>query len=252
MATVTDIDGNVYETVLIGEQLWMTENLKVTHYNNGDEIPNITNNGDLCGLSTGAYCNYDNNPTNSETYGRLYNWYAVDDSRGVCPDGWHVPTDDEWTILTDYLGGASVAGGKMKETGLDHWNNPNGGATNESGFTGLPSGKRSDANGTFYSMGNIGEFWQSSESDSVYANGLELYYGGPNVTRYGGYKPAGIGIRCLADEVIEGCTEAECMDDTNLDEYPDRIMEWNEEYCDCESFCDSIHDESITCDFATD
>ena len=98
---VTDIDGNVYQNVQIGEQLWMAENLKVTHYRNGDEIQNITNNGNWWSLSTGAYGDYDNNPSNSETYGRLYNWYTVDDSRGVCPEGWHVSSDDEFTVLTD-------------------------------------------------------------------------------------------------------------------------------------------------------
>ncbi len=102
--TVTDIDGNVYETVQIGEQLWMAENLKTTHYNDGSEIPNITNNGEWSGLSTGAYSDYMNNPTNSETYGRLYNWYTVDDDRGVCPTGWHVPSDEEFMALEMELG----------------------------------------------------------------------------------------------------------------------------------------------------
>ncbi len=127
--TVSDIEGNTYKTIKIGTQTWMAENLKTTKYKDGSEIPNITNNGD-----------YDNNPANSETYGRLYNWYTVDDDKGVCPEGWHVPDDAEYTVLTDYLGGESVAGGKMKETGTEHWNSPNTGATNESGFTGLPRG----------------------------------------------------------------------------------------------------------------
>ena len=130
--TVTDYDGNVYQTVQIGEQLWMAENLKVTHYNNGDPITHITNNGDWGSFDEGQYGIYDNDPSNADTYGNLYNWAVVDDDRGVCSEGWHFPSDDEWTVLTDYLGGASVAGGKMKETGLEHWNSPNTGATNES------------------------------------------------------------------------------------------------------------------------
>ena len=97
-----DCDGNVYETVQIGTQLWMKENLKATHYNNGDIIPNITNGGDWTNLTTGAYCDYNNSTSNAETYGRLYNWYAVDDSRGICPIDYHVPTNAEWTILTDF------------------------------------------------------------------------------------------------------------------------------------------------------
>ena len=206
--TVTDIDGNTYVTVQIGDQLWMAENLKVTHYNDGDEIPNITNNGDWFGLSTGAYGDYDNNPTNSETYGKLYNWYAGDDSRGVCPDGWHVPSDAEYTILTDYLGGASVAGGKMKSTGTIQdgdglWNYYSDEiteeATNESGFTGLPAGYRDLDNGTYDSAGNGGYFWSSSEFGSSDAWTRVLYYYGSGVYRLYGGKQGGFSIRCLGD-----------------------------------------------------
>ena len=101
---VTDIDGNVYETVLIGDQLWMAENLKTTKYRDGSEIPNITNNQEWNDLSSGAYSDYDNNPTNSETYGRLYNWHTVDDYRGLCPEGWEEPSVSDWHVLTNYLG----------------------------------------------------------------------------------------------------------------------------------------------------
>ena len=177
----------------------MAENLKVTHYNDGSEIPNITNNGDWGGLSTGAYGDYDNNPTNSETYGRLYNWYTVDDNRGLCPEGWHVPSDAEYTVLTDYLGGESVAGGKMKEAGYEHWNSPNTGATNESGFTGLPAGYRSYNSGTYYSMGNYGSFWSSSEHSSTSALFRLLYYNLSNASRVGEGKQHGYSIRCLGD-----------------------------------------------------
>ena len=134
--TVTDIDGNVYETILIGDQLWMAENLKVIHYNDGDEILTGYSGSEWSWLDSGAYAVSpdDNNPSNAEIYGNLYNWYVVDDDRGVCPENWHVPSDAEFTVLTDFLGGESVAGGKMKETGLEHWNSPNTGATNESGL----------------------------------------------------------------------------------------------------------------------
>jgi hypothetical protein len=113
-----DFDGNGYNSIIIGNQEWMSGNLKVTHYNNGDAISNITNNGDWSSLSTGAYGDYDNNPSNSEIYGRLYNWYTVDDSRGVCPEGWHIPTDNEFTVLTDYLGGTSVSRWKDEKSRL--------------------------------------------------------------------------------------------------------------------------------------
>ena len=199
---IFDIDGNVYETIQIGDQLWMAENLRVTTYKDGSPIPNNTNNDDWIGLSTGAYGDYDNNPTNSETYGRLYNWFAVDDDRGVCPDGWHMPSDDEWTVLTDYLGGQSVAGGKMKEAGLDHWNSPNTGATNESGFTALPAGYRSLSIGYYLNMGNYGSFWSSStatELNSFYAWYRLLSYFSSDVGRSFSSKQDGFSVRCLGD-----------------------------------------------------
>jgi len=194
-----DIDGNVYETVLIGEQLWMAENLKVTHYSDGSEIPNITNNGDWGSLTTGAYGYYDDDPAHQVTYGNLYNWYTVDDSRGVCPEGWHVPSDNDYTILTDYLGGLNVAGGKMKEIGLDHWNSPNDGATNESGFTGLPGGARGSSSGSYQNMGNYGSFWSSSEYEGNDAWTRILNYDNSNGSRYIGSERIGFSIRCLGD-----------------------------------------------------
>jgi uncharacterized protein (TIGR02145 family) len=120
----------------------MAENLRTTKYSDSTEIPNVTDNTAWEALTTGAYCNY-NNTTSADTiatYGRLYNWYAATDSRNIAPAGWHVPTDAEWTTLTTYLGGESVAGGKMKETGITHWISPNTGATNESGFSATPAG----------------------------------------------------------------------------------------------------------------
>jgi len=169
--TVTDIDGNVYKTVKIGNQWWMAENLKVTRYRNGDPIPNITDNHTWVDLSTGAYCNYNNDISNVATYGRLYNWYAVDESRNIAPAGWHVPTDDEWKQLEIYLGMSPTEadethwrgtdeGGKLKETGTTHWYSPNTGATNESGFTALPGGYR--VSGGFSSLGFGAYFWSST------------------------------------------------------------------------------------------
>lgn len=146
-----DIDGNIYKTVRIGNQLWMAENLKVTHYRNGEAIPNVTDNEEWSNLKSGAYCNYKNNANYGQKYGRLYNWYAVDDTRGLAPAGWHVPTDEEWRTLIQFLGGENVAGGKLKSK--LQWKQPNLGATNESGFNGLPCGGRYSANG-----GIVGEF----------------------------------------------------------------------------------------------
>ena len=194
---ITDIDGNQYETVAIGNQVWMAENLKVTHYRNGDVISHLTDNNSWGGTSNGAYCAYNNNEDNVDTYGRLYNWYAVNDSRNIAPEGWHVPTDAEWTLLTDYLGGSNVAGGKLKEAGTEHWNSPNTGATNESGFTAFPGAFRNDY-GSYWGMGYYGIFWSSTESFSTYAWYRHLYYGNSDVFRYNyASKQSGYSIRCV-------------------------------------------------------
>jgi len=187
--TLTDIDGNVYRTVKIGNQWWMAENLKVTHYRNGDPIPNVKKstwtypepfvmNSTWTGLSIGAYCVYDNNKKLIATYGLLYNWYALKDDRNIAPEGWHVPTLEDWIILIHYLGGDStilgserqppvtydIVGGKMKETGTEHWNSPNIGATNESGFSALSGGGRDTHDGQFRDLGKCATFWSATDS----------------------------------------------------------------------------------------
>jgi uncharacterized protein (TIGR02145 family) len=197
--TVRDIDGNVYHTVTIGSQVWMVENLKTTKYRNGDPIPNVTDNTAWSNLTTGAYCNYNNNSDNATTYGRLYHWYAVTDSRNIAPAGWHIPTDAEWTTLTTYLGGENVSGGKLKETGTAHWLSPNTGATNETGFTSLPGGYRSNY-GAFYDIGHIAYWWSSTESSMTTAWCRSMYYNTSNVLRSGGLKEnAGFSVRCVKD-----------------------------------------------------
>ena len=196
--TVTDIDGNVYNTVTIGDQVWMAENLKVTHYRNGDAIPKVTDDSDWENLTSGAYCIYDNNDSNAVTYGFLYNWYAVNDSRNIAPAGWHIPTDEEWQTLVDYLGGSVVAGGKLKETGITHWNSPNTGATNESGFSALPGGCRYD--GGYYSeIGYYAHFWLSTEYGSYNAWHRVLDYTYSEVYFGYYYKQGGFSVRCVRD-----------------------------------------------------
>jgi len=207
--TVTDYDGNVYQTVLIGDQCWMMENLKVTHYRNGDPIPHVTDGGTWSGLSSGAYCEYDNDPSHVPTYGRLYNWYAVDDSRGLAPEGWHVPSDDEWKQLEMYLGMSQAEadaygwrgtdeGGKLKESGTTHWNPPNEGATNESGFSALPGGYRGSG-GNFGSMGVYAYFWSFTELDSNYSWYRGLSYGLSQGDRVSYSKQYGFSVRCVRD-----------------------------------------------------
>ncbi|MCB9001260.1 MAG: fibrobacter succinogenes major paralogous domain-containing protein [Bacteroidales bacterium] len=159
--TVTDIDGNTYITVTIGNQVWMAENLKTTHYNDGTAIPNVTDGNEWAALTTGAYCWYSNATAYKDTYGALYNWYAVNTGK-LAPTGWHVATDAEWTTLTTYLGGESVAGGKLKETDTTHWASPNTGATNETGFTALPGGYRGRG-GAFGGIGGYGYWWSATE-----------------------------------------------------------------------------------------
>jgi uncharacterized protein (TIGR02145 family) len=198
IGTVTDIDGNDYLTIKIGDQWWMMENLKVTHYRNGDPIPNVTDPGEWAGLITGAYCEYNNDIANVDTYGRLYNWYAIDDVRDITPTGWHVPTDAEWQTLVDHLGGDAVAGGKMKETGTTHWASPNTGATNESGFHALPGGYRFDF-GNFLGMGYNAFLWSSAEYRSDLAWSRSLYYYGSDVGRSYYYKHYGFSVRCVKD-----------------------------------------------------
>ena len=196
--TVTDIDGNVYHTVIIGTQVWMVENLKTTKYRDGTSIPNVTDGTAWYNLTTGAYCDYANTPTNSAIYGKLYNWYAATDAHNIAPTGWHVPTDAEWSTLTTYLGGESVAGGKLKEIGTTHWASPNTGATNETGFTALPGGYRYDG-GTFDGIGDVGYWWSATEDDAASAWYRVVYYSSSDVGRDDYDKELGFSVRCVRD-----------------------------------------------------
>jgi len=199
IGSISDYDGNEYEIVKIGRQVWIAENLKVTHYRNGDTIPDGTGTGDISGETDPEYWfAYNDDLNNVSTYGRLYTWHTITDSRNVCPAGWHVPSDAECTTLETYLGDSSVTGGKMKETGTSHWNSPNTGATNESGFSGLPGGYRHN-NGGFSNTGSHGLWWSSTEDDAAYAWYRLLYHDGANLGRYFGFKKSGFSVRCLKD-----------------------------------------------------
>lgn len=194
---VQDVEDNVYNTILIGTQFWMKENLKTTRFADGTLFPIITDGSIWASATTPAWCIYNNDASNDIAYGKLYNWYTVVDSRNVCPTGWHVPTDAEWTILTDYLGGINVAGGKMKS--VTGWNLPNTDATNESGFSGLPGGNRITAGGDFVDAGEAGVWWSSTELLSDLAWGYGLYYG--NGIAYRAYEDKfdGFSVRCIKD-----------------------------------------------------
>jgi uncharacterized protein (TIGR02145 family) len=200
MPLLYDTNGNIYCTVQIGTQCWMKENLKARNYNNGTTIPNITSISTWTSLSTGARCWYNNDSaTYAATYGSLYNWYAVENSSDLCPRGWHVPTDAEWTILTAFLGGLSVAGGPLKETGTTHWSYPNTGATNSSGFTALPGGLRHGLSGSFGTIEGRGYWWSSSASTTSTAYHRELYFSDTMVSRWGNVNKHGFSVRCVRD-----------------------------------------------------
>ena len=196
MNQVTDGDGNIYSTITIGSQVWLDENLKATKYNDGTSIPNVTDNTTWSGTTSGAYCDYSNTPAVSAIYGRLYNWYVVASAKNICPTGWHVPLDTEWTTLITFLGGESVLGGKLKEILTTHWLTPNTSATNETGFTGLPGGYRSDT-GDFGLLENTGFFWSSTEGGDTFAWYRYIYYDGGNASRGEMDMNGGFSVRCL-------------------------------------------------------
>jgi uncharacterized protein (TIGR02145 family) len=213
--TVTDYDGNVYETVTIGEQVWIKENLKSLHYSDGTEIPEVVA--------------YNNDDSLAEIYGRLYTWdAAMRDStqpgvQGVCPCEWHIPTDQEWSQLENYLGGATIAGGKMKDTGTTFWNAPNTGATNISGFTGLPAGEF-DAYynpNKFWLLHLAAVFWTSTQTNQSQA--LERYLSHDNSAsgRLAWYKVMKYSIRCIKDSPTDIKNESIKINDYQLNQnYP--------------------------------
>ncbi|MFL2738229.1 MAG: FISUMP domain-containing protein [bacterium] len=193
---LVDIDGNEYSTVVIGTQHWMAENLKVTKYRNGDNITHITNNSLWSSDTTGAYGDYEDNTTYSDTYGRLYNWYAVDNSSGryICPEGWHVPTKNEYNDLINDLGGFSNAFLKMRETGTEHWTSELAGTSNSSGFTLLGNGFRIYNSGNFMNIKRYSYMWTATHSGSNSAYYLSNASSFSLVS-----KKYGFGVRCLED-----------------------------------------------------
>ena len=205
--TVTDYDGNIYDTIHIGTQVWLKQNLKTRHYLNGDSIPNVKANNSWSALTTGAYCNYMNDTNNGVTYGKLYNWFAVNDSRKICPSGWHVPSDGEWNImikrvdasvdttLTGYQG--TNAGWKLKETGTTHWTTTSASVNNSSGFTALPGGHR--YTGIFYNLHTIGYWWTQTPKDTYSSWYRYLNDGSSQVGRSYANKNDGRSVRCIKD-----------------------------------------------------
>jgi uncharacterized protein (TIGR02145 family) len=218
--TVTDIDGNTYNTVTIGNQVWMKENLKVSKYRNGDFIPTNVSDSLWPSIRTGAYAILNNDLAKDSIYGKLYNWYAVVDPRGFCPEGWHVPTDHDWNILTKYLDpkadtgtvlinsqpNSTTAGGYMKAVSY-LWRSPNTGASNSSGFNALPGGQRNFC-GSFWYIGETGEWWSSTEcstgscsSETIKSSAwsCSVSFGHAASRRNYTAKPIGLSVRCIRD-----------------------------------------------------
>lgn len=193
----TDGDNN-YPIVQIGNQVWMAENLKTTKYNDGPSIPNLIDNLQWYNAEEGAYCWYNNNVSNKDNYGALYNWYTVNTGK-LCPGGWHVPSSEEWTILTNYLGGSGVAGGKLKETGTVHWYPQHLATDNSSGFTAVGGGCRSYSDGTFVALKNFGYWWSATETDLSNAGFFGLAASYINVYTGQRIKKMGYSVRCLKD-----------------------------------------------------
>jgi uncharacterized protein (TIGR02145 family) len=208
LARVTAKFGVVYEflDVQICNQIWMGRDLDVYKYRNGDTIPEVRDLSQWRKLTTGAWCYYNNDSLKGKIYSKLYNWYAVNDPRGLAPEGWHIPTDAEWYELENCLGGEHDAGSKLKtigtiELGDGLWQSPNAGATNESGFSGLPNGYRSN-DGIFWANGSYGIWWSSTESidDPSFVWYRVLNYGNTSVTRANDLKVCGFSVRCVRDK----------------------------------------------------
>lgn len=208
---VTDADGNTYPTITIGTQVWMAENLRTTKYRDGSSIPLVTdntqwnnnnNNGNPLQQPMMCWPNNDKTTNTNNKIGALYNWYAINPStnsnKNVCPTGWHVPTDNEWKTLSDFLGGRLVAGGKMKTIGTEYWDAPNLDATNSSGFSGLPGGYRNNF-GEFTASGLRGFWWSSNEEDAIVATCRFLDCNSNDLGDLSGDKTVGVSVRCVKD-----------------------------------------------------
>lgn len=198
--TVSDIDGNVYTTVSIGNQVWLGENLKVTKFNNQEPISIVLDDTQWSTQTQAAYCYYQGDVANTNDYGNLYNWYVVNNSKNVCPTGYHVPSITEWEELITFLGGNAVAGGKLKEIGFTHWLDPNTAADNSSGFTLLPSGWRAHNNGFYESLSYMAYVWSSTSVDASSSSIILAGYDSPACYTSESHILTGLPIRCLKDE----------------------------------------------------
>lgn len=195
---IMDFDGNKYLTVNLGSQQWMSENLRATHYQNGDPLELVSDHSLWPNLKSGAYCDYNNDSSEIDKFGRLYNWYIIMDEHEICPVGWHVPTDSDWLQLEEFLGDKKTAGGKLKESGTENWKAPNLKATNEYRFGALPAGFRHQS-GNYYLKGKNACFWTSTETDSTSAWYRDLDSDDAEIGKLNNFKSSGLSIRCVRD-----------------------------------------------------
>jgi uncharacterized protein (TIGR02145 family) len=197
--TVTDIDGNIYHVVIIGNQKWLKENLKVQHFRDGTAIPYIADANVWTSMTTPGLCYYYDSLDYFDEYGALYNWYAAADTKNIAPTGWHVATDADWTTLSSFLGGDNNSGCKLKEDGYSHWTKPNNGANNASGFTALPGGLCEYYDGNFYLAWKYGYWWTSTSNNTKTAWVRNLRCDQSALQTYTYDKHAGYSIRCVKD-----------------------------------------------------
>lgn len=199
--TVTDFDATTFKTLKIGTQVWSATNLNVSNFNNGDAIPEAKTVAEWNKASENGkptWCYYENDPTNGEIYGKLYNWFVVKDPRGLAPKGWHIPSDTEWKTLTDNLGGAGIAGSKLKEVGNIHWKRLNTESNNKSGFTAIPGGARG-IGGAFNNIGSSGYWWSSTEYNTGKAWCCFMSFNHSHIEMSDFNESNGLSIRCVKD-----------------------------------------------------
>jgi uncharacterized protein (TIGR02145 family) len=195
--TVIDVDGNVYHTIKIGTQIWLLENLKTTKYNSHAPIQKLKDNAKWEFDASGAYDWYNDDQSNKDIYGALYNWAAVNKGN-LAPQGWHIPSIEEWQVLIDFLGGEKIAGGKMKDLGIDFWDKPNTGGDNSSGFKAVASGVK-NKDGSFSFAGNRSLFWSSTSSNLLQAKTITLMFNSPKLYIFSNSKNYGCAVRCIKD-----------------------------------------------------
>ena len=198
--TVTDVDGNTYNAISIGNQIWLTENLKVTKYNDQVPISLVLDDASWSTQTEPAYCYYQGDIANANGYGNLYNWHVVNNAKNVCPSGYYVPSIADWEELITFVGGNAVAGGKLKEMGLEHWLDPNTGADNSSSFTLLPSGWRANNNGFYENLSYMAFVWSSTSVDAQSSSIILVGYDSPACYTSDSHILTGLPIRCLKDE----------------------------------------------------